>query len=105
MSGTGLRLRFGGTHRVARFRRECGRQSMLFDGSIKVLYITCAMTPSRKKQTAFRIDPEILEGLQDLKARDGIPLSEQMRRALRRWLESKGIGKAERKRVTARKRP
>jgi len=63
------------------------------------------MTPSRKKQTAFRIDPDILEGLQQLKARDGIPLSEQVRRALRLWLESKGvIKKAARPRVVARGR-
>ena len=63
------------------------------------------MTPSEKKQTAFRIDPDILEGLQQLKARDGIPLSEQVRRALRLWLESKGVAKkAERKRAVTRSR-
>jgi len=61
------------------------------------------VTPSRKKQTAFRIEPEILEGLQAIKDRDGVPLSEQVRRALRAWLESKGV-KAERPRVAARKR-
>lgn len=65
------------------------------------------MTPSTKKQTAFRVDPEILEGLHSVKDRDGIPLSEQVRRALRTWLEEKGVSirKAERKRVVPRKRP
>lgn len=65
------------------------------------------MTPSTKKQTAFRIDPEILVGLQAVKERDGIPLSEQMRRALRAWLEQKGVSvtRAERKRAVTRKRP
>lgn len=64
------------------------------------------MTPSTKKQTAFRIDPDILDGLQVVKERDGIPLSEQVRRALRTWLESRGVtGKTERKRAATRKRP
>lgn len=64
------------------------------------------MTPSTRKQTAFRIDPEILAGLQAVKERDGIPLSEQMRRALRAWLEQKdvSVGSAERKRATTRRR-
>jgi len=60
-----------------------------------------------KKQTAFRIEPEILEGLQAVKDRDGIPLSEQVRRALRAWLQGKGVSvtRAERKRASTRKRP
>jgi len=70
-----------------------------------VLYITYIVTPSQKKQTAFRIDPDILEGLQEVKTRDGVPLSEQVRRALRHWLKSKGVMKAERKRAATRQRP
>jgi hypothetical protein len=63
------------------------------------------MTPSDKKQTAFRIDPDILEGLQEIKARIGIPLSEQVRRALRAWLDAQGVRKkTERPRDAARKR-
>jgi hypothetical protein len=63
------------------------------------------MTPGEKKQTAFRIDPGILEGLQVVKARDGVPISEQVRRALRQWLESKGVRAkaAPRRAVTRRK--
>jgi len=64
------------------------------------------MSPSDKKQTAFRIDPDILAGLQEVKERVGIPISEQVRRALRTWLESMGDKslKTERKRVAPRKR-
>jgi len=50
-----------------------------------------AVTPSTKKQTAFRLDPEILDGLLLVKERDGVPLSEQVRRALRAWLKEKGV--------------
>jgi predicted DNA-binding protein len=49
------------------------------------------MTPSTKKQTAVRLEPELLEGLQTLKERDGILISEQVRRAVRAWLESRGV--------------
>lgn len=58
---------------------------------------------SRLKQTAFRVEPEVLEGLQIVKDRDGMPFSEQVRRALRAWLDSKGV-KADRPRVAPRKR-
>lgn len=63
--------------------------------------------PSVKRQTAFRLDPEILEGLLFVKERDGVPLAEQVRRALQTWLEGKGVDvtKAERKRASTRRRP
>jgi hypothetical protein len=52
------------------------------------------------------IDDDLAAGLKAVKERDGIGESEQARRALRAWLESKGVmKKAERKRVAARKRP
>ena len=62
------------------------------------------MTPV-KTQTAFRIDPEILDGLRLVKERDGMPFSEQVRRALRNWLELKGVAKTDRKRVQPRSLP
>ncbi len=63
------------------------------------------MTPNEKKQTAFRIEPEILDGLQRVKIRDGIPISEQVRRALREWLARRGVTvKTERPRGVTRKR-
>jgi hypothetical protein len=49
--------------------------------------------PSDKIQTAFRIEPEILEALQEIKDRDGVPVSEQVRRALRTWIEAKSATK------------
>ncbi len=38
----------------------------------------------------FYIDVDLAVGLKAIKARDGIPESEQIRRAIRTWLESKG---------------
>ena len=51
---------------------------------------------TEKKQTGFRIERDILEGLQQVKVRDGIPISEQVRRALRDWLDSRQIEQATR---------
>lgn len=62
------------------------------------------MTPVRKIAT-FRLDDELLQGLQEVQERDGIPPSEQARRAIRMWLEAKGVLKTERKRAVTRKRP
>ncbi len=54
----------------------------------------------------FRLESELLEGLQQVRDRDGIPVSEQVRRAIRAWLSEKGAAvKAERKRAATRKRP
>jgi len=50
-----------------------------------------------RKVMTFRIDDDLIEGMDKLWERDGIAVSEQVRRALRVWLESKGI-------KTARKR-
>jgi predicted DNA-binding protein len=69
-----------------------------------VLY-NAFVSPSAKKQTAFRIDPEIIERLRAIKERDGIPVSEQVRRALTVWIEAKGDLKTGRLRAATRKRP
>ena len=62
------------------------------------------MTP--KKLAGFRIDEELLDGLQEVWDRDGITAAEQVRRAIRAWLEQKGVKvKSERKRAVTRKRP
>jgi len=62
------------------------------------------MTPP-KQLTALRLDGDLLEAMRRLQERDGISFSEQMRRALRPWLESKGvIVKVGRKRAGAWKR-
>ena len=46
---------------------------------------------SPKELTAFRIEADIMEGLRRVKDRDGVPLSVQVDRTLRAWLEKKGI--------------
>jgi hypothetical protein len=44
-----------------------------------------------KRKYSFWIDDPQLEGLKAVKERDGILESEQIRRAINRWLEEKGI--------------
>ena len=46
---------------------------------------------SPKELTAFRVEADIMEGLRRVKHRDGVPLSVQLERALRAWLEEKGV--------------
>ena len=38
----------------------------------------------------FYLEPELAQGLKDIKDRDGISDSEQVRRAVRQWLDAKG---------------
>jgi len=60
---------------------------------------------SPKELTAFRIEPDIMEGLRQVKDRDGIPMSVQVHRALLAWLDAKGASvKTDRRRATPRKR-
>jgi hypothetical protein len=60
------------------------------------------MTP--KARYNFMIDEDQREGLRAVKERDGISESEQIRRAIDNWLESKNVKRAERKRAVTRKR-
>lgn len=54
------------------------------------------MTPRRV--TTFRVDEELLTGLRIVQERDGVPVSEQVRRAIRAWLDEKDVHvKSERK--------
>ena len=41
--------------------------------------------------TTFRIDKDLLDGLRGVWERDGVPVSEQVRRAIRMWLDTKGV--------------
>ena len=62
---------------------------------------------SPKKPYRLKIDPELLDALREIKTRDGIAESEQIRRGIQLWLDSKGYTssrRAERKRVGPRKR-
>lgn len=47
------------------------------------------MTPKRLR--SFYLDPELSEAMKILKDRDGIAEAEQVRRALKEWLERKGV--------------
>jgi hypothetical protein len=55
---------------------------------------------------SFAIDPELRAGLRRLKARDGVPESEAIRRAIRAWLAKQDISveKTDRRRASTRKR-
>jgi hypothetical protein len=46
---------------------------------------------SPKELTAFRMAEEVMNGMRLVKDRDGIPMSVQIDRALRAWLEKKGV--------------
>jgi len=46
---------------------------------------------SPKQMTAFRLERDIIDGLNRVKDRDGIPFSVQVDRALRAWLDKKGV--------------
>ena len=62
------------------------------------------MPDPRDKVLTFRPDADIHDAMEALRDRDGVPFSEQIRRALRAWLESKGVMKADRSRASTRKR-
>jgi len=51
-----------------------------------------------KIMRSLRLDPKLDRMLKDIKQRDGIPESEQIRRALLLWFEQKGMVKPKRKR-------
>jgi hypothetical protein len=44
-----------------------------------------------RRYAAFRIDEELLDAMQFVWERDGIGVAEQVRRAIRRWLEDKDV--------------
>jgi hypothetical protein len=53
----------------------------------------------------FRLETALLDGLHRVRERDGISLTEQVRRAIRAWLDSRGVKvRAARKQAFTRKR-
>ncbi len=46
---------------------------------------------SPKILTAFRLDPELMDGLKAIKARTGAPIAEQVRRAIVAWLKKNDV--------------
>jgi hypothetical protein len=65
------------------------------------------VTLSPKKLYSFKIDSEVASALKQIKARDGIGESEQIRRGILLWLKSQGVTppKTERKRPASRRAP
>jgi len=63
------------------------------------------VTPNHRPAT-FWIDQRLLDALEEVKRRDGVPISEQVRRALEAWLVGTGVLKqqADRPRAQTRKR-
>jgi hypothetical protein len=59
---------------------------------------------SPKQRFPVMLEPSQLAGLKTIEARTGARVSEQIRRAIDRWLEEQGDDKAERKRAVTRKR-
>ena len=62
---------------------------------------TDTVAPPNKVMYSLRLDPADARLLKRIKARDGIPESEQIRRGLRLWFAKKGVLKrASRTRTT-----
>jgi hypothetical protein len=59
------------------------------------------MSPKARVVT-FRPDEEDLAAMERLRERDGVPFSEQIRRALKAWLVSKSVTKTQGKRAGTR---
>lgn len=61
--------------------------------NISICYILCpTMIPAEKRKLAvYRMEPELLDGLHQVKERDGLPITWQVRQAIRAWLDSKGV--------------
>ncbi len=56
------------------------------------------------KPATFRLETELLDAMQALRERDGVPVSEQVRRGILLWLTQKGVAiKTERKRPPTRR--
>jgi hypothetical protein len=45
----------------------------------------------KQKLAVYRMEPELLDGLRLVKERDGLPITWQVRQAIRAWLDSKGV--------------
>lgn len=81
------------------------RRSLHSCGLLGMVVATRAMAP-RRRLAAFRIDDDLIEGLEAASAELDRPVSYLIRQAVREWLEKRGdIAKTERKRVATRKRP
>ena len=58
-----------------------------------------------KRQANFRIEPELMSAMDQIREKTGAPVSWQVRQAIRMWLKAQGVRvKADRKRGPTRKR-
>ena len=62
-------------------------------------YMASSLQPA-----SFRLEPALLAALQAIKERDGVPVSEQVRRALQAWIETRGVEKAAPRRAATRRK-
>jgi hypothetical protein len=53
---------------------------------------------------SFRVSREVRASLEAIRERDGIPISEQLRRALAQWIEQQGIRNVTRPKARPRQR-
>jgi Arc/MetJ-type ribon-helix-helix transcriptional regulator len=90
--------RFAGesVHRKARcdtnVKTETGQDQNSLDGSNVLIHDPGMAVPNRiRPLCTFTLDPDLIAGLKKLRERDGVSESETVRRALRKWLERKGV--------------
>jgi Arc/MetJ-type ribon-helix-helix transcriptional regulator len=57
-----------------------------------------------KQAMNIRIDPDLVDALEAIRDAEGIPVSEQIRRGIRLWLEQKGAALTATKRKASRAR-
>ena len=89
-----------------------GRQGLAFFALKHLpldIVITCyyieRVSPRIRQLFTFPIDDDLRKALRAVKAEEGISEAEQIRRAIRIWLEHRGtLKKAERKRAATRRR-
>jgi hypothetical protein len=68
------------------------------------LYYNYNPMAPKDKIITFRPDNDTFDAMTTWREQEGVPFSQQIRRALRAWLESKGVMKPERKRAVTRKK-
>ena len=68
------------------------------------LYMIIGIVARRLKMHSYYLDDELANGLKALKIERGIPESEQVRRAVRMWLEAEGILKPKKPQKGGRKK-
>jgi len=69
------------------------------------MYIHLYSYVTPKRQANFRLDEELMDGMDQIREKTGAPVSWQVRQAIRLWLKQQGVKlKTDRKRAATRKR-